>query len=329
MILVDNPDDWTLYSYGNANALFKYRGSSSIFKAKLLRLRLAKPKANFVSAMDTYEFSKKWCRLTFEDELIQMQAVELADGFLGKLGLLSCSIMTNETHGILMDNVLDSVTSSVRLSRNCFFHVTDPGKSSQFVVLELKPKWLYENRRRYCRNCTRAKLRGEARLFCPIDLVAPGMAETVVEDIFRDLPYDSFSSAQVDLSTVKTNLIEYLKTKHNVFQKLMMHQNKHSDLDLLVEMTDDYHLLGHILFEMALRDVGLFLIINMEEIGKFTGSQVRAILFDVDLKPSSKLHYWVKTAATILSVSEAVDPHWRVCPQFSLNSKQIFSNDFE
>lgn len=319
MILVDNPNDWCLYSNGNANALFKYRGSSSFFNAKLLRLRLAKPEAEFVSTIDTYEFSKKWCRFSFEDELIQMQVVELADGFLEKLRQPSCSIMTNERHGVLMNNILDCVSNSVRLSRNCVLHLADRTKSSQAVVLELKPKWLYENRRRYCRNCTRAKLRGQERLFCPIDLIAPGMAETVVADIFRNVTSESFDSAQVDLSLVKTTMIQYLKMKDNIFQRLMMNQNKHSDLDMLAEMTDENHLPEYFLFEMALRDVGLFLVINVKELNKF-GSRVKAILFDVDLKPASKTHYWAKMAGTLISASDAVDSSWRECSYFSMNS---------
>lgn len=319
-------ENWKIFARGGANVLFKYVGPNLTFKGKLLRMRRNKnDDMNSASSKDVYNFMRE-LEPEFEDTLLHLELVDLGESFLA--AMRSRFDLANDSQALLMDNVLHHNGSTYQLSKHSFIHVFDPHLNDEKVrlVIELKPKWLchYKNTL-YCRNCSMAQMRGEARHFCPLDFVNNPNVPRGVADFLEPLPVSTKLQLEEAGIPLKTLLVDYLCGEHSVFKKLRCLQM----IDTTNELADvqlESDVLKELLKAMSLRDVGVFLKLvdrcqaadslaaesspSCEVSGRFAFTTV---LFDLDPKSRSRYTYWKSTAEKLYYISRHSQPNWPAC----------------
>lgn len=328
-----NPEDWVYFANGNANILYKYVGNNDYLTGKLLRLRLIKPNFDYISTCELYDFIELKCKHLFPDLIIDIQLVVLTKTFIQNLKLPKLSqinpadltLMTNERYGLLIPNILDNCQSRYELSRNSNLYYNDDFSS---VTIELKPKWLYDNKQNYCRTCLLNQHKGLKRHFCPLDFLYPESLETGIQDFLGVAPVELLSQMKNSLPVDKLLKI-FLSNPNNVFQKLKKYQKINDKNDLIENLSSADDVSTNLSLVMTLRDVGLFL--KFEKYDKFNNIHnshnnvnnlidvdeskylLTCNIYDLDLKSKSKYKHWLDIENKLKPIYDSSNPSWRFC----------------
>lgn len=296
-----NSNEWQYFAKGKANVLFKYVGTHPGFCRKLLRVRLAKHPRQYITTQETYDFVQTHCKWRFPDNILEMLLVTLTRDFVGGLALSCDGLMVSEPHGLLIPNMVDGEYHKQILSKHCsLYH----NSSFTSIVLELKPKWLYDNTRNYCRTCLLNQLKRLARHFCPLDLINHHTILVGIEDILSKLPKDLYHTIQQHIP-LRQLLTNYLEQTDNIFQKLKYHQTIYDSQDLVENVTCADDVSFTLLMAMCLRDVGVFLTIDADHI--------KPTIYDMDLKSKNRFQHWVDIEQQLQPIYSTTNPEWRYC----------------
>lgn len=144
------------------------------------------------------------------------------------------------------------------------------------VVLEIKPKWVY-NPSDYCRNCSHSKLKGRELQYCYSKLHQDPLHLTELLAGAGELPPE-----------FERDLASYLARSTNVLAVLYAAQRelKHEALSL-IESAED--VTSSMSLAMTLRDVTCFIEWSSD------ADQLTVNVVDVDLKPKEKFLHWRET----------------------------------
>lgn len=337
-LLETSPSDWHFFAKGNANALFAYNGANPTFQNQLLRLRLEKPIDLYVSVKKLSDFIKGTCEPLFPGQIVGTQMVEMPQEFKEKLST-DCNLMEIEPHGFLMTNVRLGNYQSFKILKYCTIHVgqrsTKGGELNPdakafdnsnltnsrspsiegtslpvtSVLLEFKPKWLYEPNERYCRTCLLKQLKGHNRHFCSIDLVRDETMERGVTDLISGIPNQVQERLERDRFPLKESLLAFVLRPNNLLRTLFKHEAV-ADEDSILSLKNAEDVLDRLSLAMTLRDVGMF--IKIEEVKQVSLKQIlnladgdvvfvisngrkyelSAFIYDLDLKSSLRLSHW-------------------------------------
>lgn len=328
------PLDWLFFAKGAANALFQYNGSNESLKLKLLRLRVRKNE-DYISTTQIYDFIDLRCNKLFPLQLVDAEIVGLTPGFLSELDTHELLLMLTEPFGLLITNVLYGSYEKQVLSKHCSIYVGElenvcNSTSVNAVILEIKPKWLYDNTTNYCRNCLLNQVKGYDRHFCPLDLISSSTLDNGIEDILSRIPTEMAYRIEVDHQIPLSKLLTvYLTNPGNVFQSLKEHQEVKNKEDLIINLKSKEDVLERLSLIMTLRDVGLFLkfqrltesqannnqdkeehdLVLVDEV-KFT---ISTHIYDLDLKSNLKYKHWRDTEEQLKDVYNSTNPHWKFC----------------
>lgn len=335
---LSSPSEWQFYAKGNANAIYRYEGDEEQLRGKVLRLRLHKPSVNYASTEEIFAFARDKCEVHFPNNCIRSELVNLDVDFISRLGKDGFRLLTSEKFGILMDDILDGDYSTHELSKHCKLHVQhkcglEAGRVAS-VILELKPKWLYDNCHNYCRNCSLGQQRNFDRHFCPLDLISKNTLIRGVDDLLSRVPSHiaDFTSENCQFK-LRSLLYNYLLEPENVFQKLKNLQRLEDDGDRICNIQRLEDISDALLFAMTMRDVGVFMkfekliteesdFVQLECMFRESDSTVlddkepyavTISLYDFDLKLREKFEYWKKTDMTIREYYDSYNSKWPFC----------------
>lgn len=359
---ITSPNDWIYFAKGNANILFKYTGNNDYLRHKLLRVRLLKENDQYISTCELYDFIELKCKHLFPHQIIDIQLIVLTTDFVNKLDSKGNKLMLKERYGLLIPNILDGNYTKLSLSKNCHLYVGNnqeppvdirpPQTNSRkvenspnivsnlnaaadkvdFVIFEIKPKWLYDNTgSNYCRTCLLNMLKGFSRHFCPLDLLYPESIDEGLNDIFSPIPDDVLSNIENNNGIPIKKLFKiFLSNPNSVFQKLKEYQKINNKNDLIKNLTSVNDVSQNLSLVMTLRDVGLFIkfekydknnnthnsqnnvqnLINVDSFGKFL---LTCNIYDLDLKSKSKYKHWLSIEQQLQSIYNSSNPGWRYC----------------
>ncbi|ODV96339.1 hypothetical protein PACTADRAFT_33511 [Pachysolen tannophilus NRRL Y-2460] len=318
--------EWVYFSSGNANILLKYVGNSDPnLTKKLLRLKRVGNKncderiksdllKDYFLHSKCIELSSKFL-LDLNHKLIKTNP-ELAVPASTNGEILLISIFARN-HGILMPNLLNEVNNTVHLGNHLKVHYGDSE-----LVLEMKPKWLYNLKTRNCRNCCLSKYRGKQIINCPLDLLCENKIPNWSKRIVQKLR-DSEHSINY-INSLELILTEFFM-KNKIIGYLFMLQNRYYDSSresynrriLNLKSADEVPI--ELIESQTLRDVTLFLNIhslsrNNYDIVKDTVDKPKTLisinndsffevdckLIDLDLKTSLKFEYWKETELKLI-----------------------------
>lgn len=331
-----SPLDWVFFAKGAANILFKYTGNNYYLKHKLLRLRLQKHVNEYISTCELYDFIELKCKSLFPRQIIDVHLVVLTSEFVSALDSHDNKLMLTEQYGLLIPNILCGEYEKHALSKYCSLHVgsskTANGSKEVIdtVVLEMKPKWLYDNVTNYCRTCLLNQIKGYARHFCPLDLLYPETVERGLKDIISKIPSEISSRIQQENGIPLTELLRvFVNNQDNVFQKLKQYQEVESEDDLIVNLKSQNDVLERLSLIMTLRDVGLFIKCekydelndvhnsqnNVDNIVSINGERylLTSNIYDLDLKSKLKYKHWLEVEQKLQGVYNSQNPNWRFC----------------
>lgn len=358
---ITSPNDWSYFAKGNANILFKYTGNNDYLRHKLLRVRLLKQDDQYISTCELYDFIELKCKHLFPHQIIDIQLIVLTTEFVNQLDNKGNQLMLKERYGLLIPNILDGNYAKLSLSKNCHLYVgntqeapantipkpisdkvenspnivsnlnstTDP---VDFVIFEIKPKWLYDNTSsNYCRTCLLNMLRGFPRHFCPLDLLYPESLDQGLNDIFSEIPDQVLDNIENNNRIPLKRLFKiFLSNPNSVFQKLKEYQKINNKNDLIKNLTSVNDVSQNLSLVMTLRDVGLFIkfekydrfnnthnsqnnihnLINVDKFGKFL---LTCNIYDLDLKSKSKYKHWLNIEEQLQAIYNSSNPKWRYC----------------
>lgn len=253
--------EWVFHTNGNANDIYRYIGLDENLKRHLLRVRREKG-AEYVPTREVFEFQRK-VKVLFPE--LETQLVPSTWG--------------TDHYALLIPNYLHRATLSQRLSKHCTVHFGD-----KWLAVELKPKWLYRNKQKNCRNCLLNQVKGYSRHFCPLDLLHPETLDKGLEDLLGDY-------------TDLRDKIRSVLVKPNILHRLRTYQR----IDELPFPESPNLVSSDLLLSMALRDAGVFFI--------FADGETSCHLYDVDLKSPSRLSHWLDTERMLRDV----DGQWPSC----------------
>ncbi|GEQ66533.1 hypothetical protein JCM33374_g196 [Metschnikowia sp. JCM 33374] len=328
--LLSYPREWKFFAKGNANAIYRYQGSEEYFQQRVLRLRLSKPSENYISTLELNDFVKSHCEKYFPENIIKSELVRLSEDFLSQLETQNFKLMVSEKYGFLLDDMLFGNFKSYDLSKNCKLHVKfeeqNNPESISSVILELKPKWLYNNDTNYCRNCSLSQLRKLDRHFCPLDFLSESTIERGLDDLFSKVPKEIFSITEADGHFKLRNLLRnYFSHPNNIFQILKSLQVLKTSSDWICNVKSKEDVSEQLLFVMTMRDVGIFLKFekslqkesNDHLENKIIDGNVKYItssfIYDLDLKPRGKYEHWRNTDLALQTYRNSYDENWRLC----------------
>lgn len=331
---ITTPKDWVYFAKGSANILFKYIGSHDFLKDKLLRIRLAKETAEYISTCELYDFVELKCKPLFADSFIDAQLIVLEQQFLAQLDLRGNKIMTLERYGLLTPNVLNGDYIRHLLSKHCQLYIGTQEPLQQ-VIFEIKPKWLYDNNQtNYCRTCLLNQLRDHPRHFCPLDLLYEDTINKGLSDLFAPIPDEVLSQLDKEKFPVKELFEAFLRKPDNVFLKLKRYQKTNDPSAELMQLQLSKDVSIDLSLIMTLRDVGVFIkferyndesglqshkhmgdnIVSMDEYGKFL---ITCNIYDLDLKSQMKFKYWQSIEVKLGPIYNSSNPNWIPCVKHS------------
>lgn len=322
------PNEWKYFAKGGANILFQYTGTNDYLRQKLLRLRLNKGDDQYISTCELYDFVELRCKHLFPNLIIDIQLVVLTKEFVNELNspLDGAQLMINERYGLLIPNILDGEDNKEELSKNCNLYYDN---NFNAITLELKPKWLYDNKDDYyCRTCLLNQLRGYKRHFCPLDLLYGDTIDNGINDIFDEIPPEVCNQISEKIPIKKLFKI-FLNNPNNIFQELKQYQKINDKNDLIENLTSPNDVSTNLSLVMTLRDVGLFL--KFEKYNPLNNSHnshhnIKNILtigdekylltcsiYDLDLKSKTKYKHWLDIEHKLQPIYNSSNPNWRHC----------------
>lgn len=346
---ITSPLEWTYFAKGNANILFQYKGQNDYLTHKLLRVRLLKEDDQYILTCELYDFIELKCKHLFPQQIIDIQLTVLTADFVTRLDNRGNPIKLTERYGLLIPNILDGNYQKQFLLKNCHLYVgaesTENRRSRRgsrsapesqlapvsLVILEMKPKWLYDNTLcNYCRTCLLNQLREHPRHFCPLDLLYDGTLDRGIDDIFLCVPPELMHSIEASRIPLKTLFRIFLANPNNVFQKLKEYQKINNKNDLIENLTSPADVLLNLSLVMTLRDVGLFIkfekydrrnnvhnsqnninnLVSVEGYGRFL---LTCNIYDLDLKSRMKYRHWLELENKLKSIYNSSNPEWRHC----------------
>lgn len=329
------PSDWNFFARGAANILFKYSGNNNYLKNKLLRLRLKKEESEYISTCQLYDFIELKCKPLFPNQIIDVHLVVLTSKFVSALDSHDHELMLSEQYGLLIPNILCGYYEKQTLSKYCSLYVgtSQTEKNScivDTVILELKPKWLYENSSNYCRTCLLNQAKGYERHFCPLDFLYPETIDDGLRDLMSRIPAVTRCQIEDENEIPFSSLMRVFVTQHgNAFQKLKKYQEVESESDFIVNVKSQDDVLERLSLIMTLRDVGLFIKcekfdqsndvhnsqINSTNIVLIDGKKflLTSNIYDLDLKSNLKYRHWIEVEEKLSDIYNSCNPEWRFC----------------
>lgn len=320
--------DWAFYAEGGANKLYAYHGSYQDLKGKLLRVRRHASSRSYIPTFNAYKFLKS-ANNKLSLPLIDHELILVTPEFLKSLPNHE-DVMTDDPHALLMENCVQGLTNKAELSKYCSLYTNNENDRISDVAIEIKPKWLYDVRTKYCRNCLMKQLKSYPRHFCCIDLLDNDRICKGVSDLVSAIPstpgYNLAFSKSLPLKEI---LIQYLSIDTNIFQRLRKWQIKYNTHDPLNGIHLEGDVTENVLLLMALRDVGVFIRIQKIDTrnqSRFSGdSDFRLIeleegtfllssrIIDFDLKSASKFNHWKDTEARLRPFYDSEYSDWPLC----------------
>lgn len=320
--------DWVFFAKGNANILFRYVGLDPGLKRSLLRLRMKKDSEIYVSTSEVKQFMDAIGGEIFPRETIETKLVTVSPSFLQKLSTSENELMLTERYGLLLVNILYGYDDHYQFSKHCTLHIKKTDTEVQSLILELKPKWLYDNGKNYCRTCLLLQMKGKERHFCPLDLLHPTTANKGVSDLLARCPKAIQDLLEQSNFPVNDILVKYFQSSANILRKLKQEQDNLDDGTSLAEITSESQVLDELTLLMTLRDVGIFLVVDpLEEpcdanqklidVAGYGSFGVRAYVYDLDLKSKSRHKHWATTERKLDLIYDSKNPDWDYCVKTS------------
>lgn len=316
------PEDWSYFSHGNSNVLFKYQKKNKLFENKLLRIRSYKSNEEYISTIQIKKEHDKYFNTIFYDEFLDYKLVEVSNFFIKNLDSNYIPLNTNEKFGFLIDNLIDDSYEQIYLSKYCQFYYDKNCFLSNVYspfMFHFKPKWLYNNYdSKYCRNCLNNQFRGFKRHFCPLDFLQKETIDNVINDILSFMNSDFLKKIECVYPITQIFKL-YLNDNNNIFQKLKNHQN--TNINNLDEKTNTS-------IKMTLRDSGLFLNFikidpsrdncdvndkNYHKIKNLGIFDVRPYIYDLDKKSVHKYEIWKQKDDELRNFSRSLYSNWKFC----------------
>lgn len=334
------PSEWKFLAKGNANAIFQYSGKHESFIGQLIRLRLKKEPHLYVSVQSLNDFIQKMCKPLFSGQLVETEIIEIPKEFRMQLPTFGFSLMESEIYGFLMPNVLNGNHESHKLLKYCTLHIGSAEEDTEnlkkfpdsvtpltSVILEFKPKWLYDPVSRYCRTCLLKQLKGQECHFCCIDLVRPETLERGARDLVSAVPFAIKTKLFENKFPLETLILEFAKRPNNILQKLKRYESVGAE-DSILSLASQGDVLPKLSLVMTLRDVGVFLKmrrltdekpilldkgdastvqINLESF------EVSSFIYDLDLKSSSRFSHWKNIEKKLQKYYNNANSAWPPC----------------
>lgn len=321
-------EEWEFFANGNANCLFKYIGDSKTFKGKLLRLRVKKDMLSYISTQQLNEFIETKCLKLFPKDIISIELVVVPSKFISSLKT-PIELMKDEGYGFLTPNILLGDFETHILSKNCALHVESQTKNDtdiNCIIIEMKPKWLYQNKTNYCRTCLLHQLKGFERHFCALDFLNERTVDRGVMDFISKIPNRVLGSLEKSHINLQEILGEFFRKPDCLIKRLKNLQVVREDCDRIENLRNMEDVLEALSMIMTLRDVGIFI-----EITKRISSHedrnprsrlssddfiVKSFLYDLDLKSPSKFEHWVHIERNLKAIYDSCNPCWRFCSRY-------------
>lgn len=320
---VKEAKEWTFFSRGNANALYKYSGSDSNFAGKLLRVRLRSTTP--ISTESNHDFIDTWKHIVYPF-LLPHELVSVSKVFLGCLNA-SQNLDLSERFAFLMNDVVEDLPKKHLISKFCAIHF-DSRTGKKKVIFEIKPKWLYDVQTLYCRNCLLKRSKSLTRHFCCIDFLYNRRVSRGLSDLLSSIPTDMLEQLEkLQALPITEILLKYLHLEHSIFKILKRLQNSLDENKSISDIRLEIEVLEKLLALMALRDIGIFLTIErmdapphemndatiIIDLGAKGSYLIRTIFYDFDLKSKKKLSYWKKTEQELETYYNAELLNWPIC----------------
>lgn len=333
---ITSPTDWSFFAKGAANILFKYTGSNDYLKDKLLRLRLRKEISEYISTCELYDFIELKCKSLFPHHIIDLNLVLLTSAFVSGLDTHGHELMLSEQYGLLTTNCLWGAYQKLVLSNYCSIYVGSSNAENMdpsvvdTVIIDMKPKWLYDNACNYCRTCLLNQAKGFKRHFCPLDLLYPETIGSGIEDIMSKVPREIVERIE-DQNRIPLSLLfkRFVSTPDNVLQKLKQYQKIVNKDDLILNLKSMDDVLERLSLIMTLRDVGLFVKFEKYDALNDTHSNpdnaknvvlignksffLTSRIYDLDLKSKLKYKHWLDVEERLQRVYNSTNPNWKFC----------------
>lgn len=332
---ITSPHEWSFFAKGNANILFRYEGANDYLKHKLLRLRLKKDDDKYISTCELYDFIELKCKRLFPKQIIDVLLVVLTPEFTANLETGDYELMISEQYGLLIPNILCGEYKKEKLSKYCTLYVegdrTRNEQAIKSVVIEMKPKWLYDNSSNYCRTCLLNQLKNHKRHFCPLDFLYEETMDRGLKDLFAGFDKETLQKIESVEGIALYQLMEaFVKSPDNVFQRLKKYQEIEKESDLIRNLKSQDDVLERLSLIMTLRDVGLFIkferfdelndfhkshnnidnIMNIEGKGKFL---LTSFIYDLDLKSKMRYKHWIAIEEQLQKYYNSSNPEWKIC----------------
>lgn len=319
-----SPEDWTFFAKGNANILFKHLGLDPSLKASLLRLRLKKDPETYIPTREVKHFMDAIGNEFFSQERVESKLVCVAPSFLENLNTGGDELMLSERHALLLPNILFGYDHHDQFSKHCTLHIRLNGTGVQSIVFELKPKWLYDNKRNYCRTCLLLQFKGKERHFCPLDLLYSDTVPRGVSDLLSKCPKGTQHLLNQSGFPANEILVKYFQSTDNILLKLKKEQDKLDDGTQLSNITSESQVLDTLALRMTLRDIGVFLVITpseasssnfqkVVEVSGYGSFGIQAHIYDLDLKSKSRHTHWSETEKKLESFYDSTNSVWEYC----------------
>ncbi|GME82453.1 unnamed protein product [Ambrosiozyma monospora] len=297
-----NSSEWTLLGKGQANAVYQYIGNTETnstsshpeYKNKVLRLRLS---VTTDKTQDIYNYIQLPQFDKLRKFIVPMELVYLGPNFnntIQQRGPQDVQLNCNDTYGLLMPNLFqgESNAHKLKLNKQLSFHYTD---DLEYVLLEFKPKWLYDPPypdQHKCRNCALLGTKNERFVNCTLKLLKgdDGIRDwcTCVQNEIDLRAKEANGEEQLRLNNLKVfdKLFKILIENQQVFKTLYELQNKpgvnfHETLKNLPNLKENVNE-EFILFSMTLKDVSIIIDLNSGDLK----------LIDLDKKNKDKFAKW-------------------------------------
>ncbi|QLQ80944.1 hypothetical protein HG537_0E02990 [Torulaspora globosa] len=258
---------------GNANVLIDLGDTDCLYRC-CVRFRDSLKRNNEYS-IENLQYIQTCVKMVLGDLLCSMELVELPlEGFEGILGQYVGNLDDSKIIVFRMPNLKPRILEKVAY-QDQFTQIYTSHDLSR-VVLELKPKWVY-NPSDYCRNCSHSRLKGRELRYCYSKLNQDPLHLTELLASAGELP----AGFQRDLAS-------YLASSTNVLAVLYEAQRelKHEALSGIESVAD---VTSSMSLAMTLRDVTCFIEWSSD------ADQLRVNVVDVDLKPKEKFVHWRET----------------------------------